>query len=158
MTNTDTVDVDYVRQVDSSLVQEIAYDVTGPTLYVNLNGLVYTYDGVPAPVFNEFANSDSVGSYYSTHIKGHFPAGGFFGYADDFDYNERAAAPVVAANPVIGRGGNRFTVRYKQAQTVYVDTQITVEAESFNQALAYVQNDLDGDEQVLSVVNEGPVD
>lgn len=62
------------QDVDSSSVQQIAYDEPSHTVAVKfLGGALYTYDGVGEQVYSGLMNSESVGRYLNTAIKGSYP-------------------------------------------------------------------------------------
>ena len=56
--------------VVSSNVVSVGYDAASKTLEVEFNGgAVYQYFGVPSSVHQGLLNADSVGSYFSAHVK-----------------------------------------------------------------------------------------
>lgn len=62
------------QDVDSSNVQQLAYDEPSMTLAVKFHGgTLYTYDGVGEQVFASLSNSESVGRYLNQAIKGSYP-------------------------------------------------------------------------------------
>lgn len=62
--------MEYVDLESSNLS---AARLEGNTLYVRFkNGAVYSYSGVPKEVFKELCNTDSVGKYFSLHIKNNY--------------------------------------------------------------------------------------
>ncbi|MFA6195439.1 MAG: KTSC domain-containing protein [Sulfurimonas sp.] len=57
--------------VESSNVKAVGYKKDSSTLQVEfINGGTYQYFGVPEGVFVELLNSDSVGGYLASDIKG----------------------------------------------------------------------------------------
>jgi hypothetical protein len=57
--------------VSSSNVETIAYDEDSSTLQIEFkNGSIYQYFDVPANVFAELRNADSIGKYLAANIKG----------------------------------------------------------------------------------------
>lgn len=60
-----------MHSVTSSNLNSIGWQ--DGTLYVNFSkGGNYKYNNVPESVFNEFKNSSSVGTYFHSHIRGHY--------------------------------------------------------------------------------------
>ena len=65
-----------LQPVDSSAIKAIGYDSASQTLYVQLGstGDTYTYDNVPANIYDDFLASKSKGHFYTQNVKGKFPA------------------------------------------------------------------------------------
>jgi hypothetical protein len=62
-----------MNPVESSQLQSAGYDENLQDLYIEFkNGTVYRYYDVPWTTFNQLVKSDSCGSYFAIHIKGHF--------------------------------------------------------------------------------------
>jgi len=60
-------------KVQSSNILEVGHDEDTNTLVVVFkNGSSYEYDNVPKAVYSEMINSDSVGKYYSSNIRGKY--------------------------------------------------------------------------------------
>lgn len=60
--------------VDSSNVESIGYDPDTRELHVRFvnTGRTYAYYNVDQWVFDEFAQSDSKGTYLNANVKGHY--------------------------------------------------------------------------------------
>lgn len=60
--------------VESSLIEKAGYDAATQTLVVKLvNGSdLYTYQGVPQAIYDEFLAAESKGNYFVKSIKGQF--------------------------------------------------------------------------------------
>jgi len=57
--------------VSSTAIRALGYD--GYTLTVEFNsGRVYDHPGVPEPVFHEFIDALSKGTYYNRYIRGRY--------------------------------------------------------------------------------------
>lgn len=56
----------------SSLVDRICYDKVNSYLLVQLNGTYYHYCRLPSFVYSEWINASSLGSYYSSRVKGNY--------------------------------------------------------------------------------------
>ena len=58
--------------VNSSAIHKVGYD--GHTLAVQFHtsDTVYTHPGVPYSVYAAFMQAESMGSYYSRHIRGRY--------------------------------------------------------------------------------------
>lgn len=57
--------------VSSSNIAEVGYDSQFATLEVQfVDGKVYQYFDVPSNVYDEMMASDSVGKYFSSHVRG----------------------------------------------------------------------------------------
>ena len=59
------------QQLESSNLKRCSYDIETETLRIQFNsGKVYTYDGVPASVYNGLLEASSPGQYFNSNIKG----------------------------------------------------------------------------------------
>jgi len=56
----------------SSFINRLCYDRKGEYLIVMLNATYYHYCEVPAEIVDEWRKADSMGSYYSVHVKRRF--------------------------------------------------------------------------------------
>jgi hypothetical protein len=58
--------------VNSSAIEGVGYD--GYTLSVKFHtgNTVYTHDGCPESLFEDFMNAPSMGEFYNQHIRGKF--------------------------------------------------------------------------------------
>lgn len=57
----------------SSNIGKVEFDEKD-TLYVTfLNGTRYSYSGVSERIYEEMIGADSVGSYFSSHVKNSYP-------------------------------------------------------------------------------------
>ena len=57
-------------RVSSSNLESVGYDPETSVLEVAfLNGGVYQYSGVPAPVYSGLMSASSHGSYFDAHVK-----------------------------------------------------------------------------------------
>lgn len=65
----------WMEDVDSSCFSEVGYAYKTETLYVRFkdSGSLYRYDEVPSYVYEELMDSDSLGGYYNSDIKGEYP-------------------------------------------------------------------------------------
>ena len=60
-------------KVSSSNIDEVEYDEQSQTMSVTFNnGSTYSLFNVPKGVYERLINSDSVGSYYASNIKGRY--------------------------------------------------------------------------------------
>lgn len=61
--------------IDSSMIEAAAYDKNSETLYLQFvnTGKVFAYKGVSEVTFQELLNSDSVGRFVRSEIKGLYP-------------------------------------------------------------------------------------
>lgn len=58
-------------ELESSNLRRCSYDIETETLQIQFHsGRVYTYEGVPASVFNGLLEASSAGQYFNTNIKG----------------------------------------------------------------------------------------
>lgn len=64
--------------VESSNIAAVGYDGSEQIIFIRFKGKekIYEHHGVPAKVFNELINAQSVGSYYARNIKKQYPSGG----------------------------------------------------------------------------------
>lgn len=61
-----------MKPVKSSQIREIGHDPVTNTLAVRFNtGSLYHYTGVDATKFSAFHATESIGSHFGKHIKGH---------------------------------------------------------------------------------------
>lgn len=59
------------QQLESSNLKRCAYDIETETLQIQFHsGKVYSYQGVPASVYNGLLEASSVGQYFNSNIKG----------------------------------------------------------------------------------------
>lgn len=61
---------------DSTCFSAVGYDSAGRVLFVQFreSGAIYSYDDVPALVYSDLMNAESMGGYYNGYIKGHYTA------------------------------------------------------------------------------------
>lgn len=61
---------------DSTCFSAVGYDSAGQVLFVQFreSGAIYSYDDVPALVYSDLMNAESMGGYYNGYIKGHYTA------------------------------------------------------------------------------------
>jgi hypothetical protein len=61
--------------VQSSLFEKISYDEGTHTLCATLreNHRTFIYEDVPQEIYDALLFSESLGRYFNTHIRGHFP-------------------------------------------------------------------------------------
>ncbi len=61
--------------VQSSALEQVSYDPDAQTLLATFrdSGRTYAYDGVPLEVYDGLLFSDSLGTYFNTHIRDRFP-------------------------------------------------------------------------------------
>ncbi|SDI20225.1 KTSC domain-containing protein [Mucilaginibacter sp. P25] len=61
--------------VQSSALSSVGYDPEARILELEFreNGGVWQYFGFPLSAYNKFINSDSLGHFFVTHIKGKYP-------------------------------------------------------------------------------------
>jgi hypothetical protein len=58
------------QQLESSNLKRCSYDIETETLQIQFHsGKVYTYDGVPASVYNGLLEASSPGQYFNANIK-----------------------------------------------------------------------------------------
>lgn len=63
-----------LKQVVSTSLSEIGYDVKLKALVVKFrHGGAYAYHGVPRSVYRALLAARSLGEYFSTHVRGHYP-------------------------------------------------------------------------------------
>jgi hypothetical protein len=59
------------QQLESSNLKRCMYDIETETLAIQFaSGKVYTYQGVPASIYNGLLEADSPGQYFNNNIKG----------------------------------------------------------------------------------------
>jgi hypothetical protein len=59
------------QELESSNLRRCSYDIETGTLQIQFNsGKVYTYNGVPASVYNGLLEASSAGQYFNKEIKG----------------------------------------------------------------------------------------
>lgn len=59
------------QSLSSSNLRRCSYDIETETLRVQFNsGKTYTYEGVPASVYNGLLEATSAGQYFNSNIKG----------------------------------------------------------------------------------------
>ena len=62
------------QRVQSSNILSIGYDVANMTLEVEFHGgRVYSYAPIPQSVYADLMRAESVGSYFSRHIRNAYP-------------------------------------------------------------------------------------
>lgn len=59
-----------VIPVNSSYVEQIAYDLLERNLVVTINANEYVYYNIPFHQFYKFVNAESKGWFYNTYVKG----------------------------------------------------------------------------------------
>ena len=61
------------QELSSSNLRRCAYDIETETLQIQFNsGRTYTYNGVPASVYNGLLEAPSAGQFFNSEIKGVF--------------------------------------------------------------------------------------
>lgn len=61
--------------VESTNIDGVHYDDQAAAFTVKFkNGGVYRYEGVSAPIYQEFMDAESKGKYLNSTIKGNFPS------------------------------------------------------------------------------------
>jgi KTSC domain len=60
--------------VQSSALERVSYDEVAHTLCATFRetGRTYIYQDVPQEIYDSLIFADSLGSYFNTHIRGHF--------------------------------------------------------------------------------------
>ena len=59
------------KALQSSNLRRCSYDIETETLQIQFNsGKTYTYEGVPASVYNGLLEASSAGQYFNSNIKG----------------------------------------------------------------------------------------
>lgn len=60
--------------IQSSALKSVRYDATARTLTATfrVSGRTYVYEDVPQEVYDALIFSDSMGTYFNTHIRDHF--------------------------------------------------------------------------------------
>jgi hypothetical protein len=62
-----------MKEVESSQIAKIGYDAESEELHIEFKkGGHYFYKSVPAEVYEEFSNAESIGSYFYRNIKGKY--------------------------------------------------------------------------------------
>lgn len=62
------------QTVRSSNLRSVGYDTSTATLEIEFNsGGVYQYSGVPTQVYDSLVRSESLGRYFSSHIRDVYP-------------------------------------------------------------------------------------
>lgn len=57
------------KQVDSSMIQSVAYDTSEQSLYVKFNnGRIYEYFSVPERVYIDLLNAESKGRFFRQEV------------------------------------------------------------------------------------------
>lgn len=61
--------------VESSLIEKAGYDAAAQTLVIKLvnSSEIYTYQGVPQAIYDQFLAAESKGAFFVESIKGKFP-------------------------------------------------------------------------------------
>ena len=63
----------WISTPESSSIAAFAYEAEDLMLYVRFkNGRTYRYSGVPASVFDAFADADSKGTFFNAQIQGRY--------------------------------------------------------------------------------------
>lgn len=63
-------DMTEIKNIESSVIQAIAYDSKASTLVVVLRtGVSYLYENVPREAFDAFRASESLGAFFAKHIR-----------------------------------------------------------------------------------------
>jgi hypothetical protein len=63
-----------LRRVESSSIAAIGFDAEVSTLHVRFHsGGTYRYFGVPASVHHAFVTADSIGRFFTDHIRDRYP-------------------------------------------------------------------------------------
>ena len=65
-----------LQDIDSTFIARIGYDADTQTLALQMHNCsdVFHYQNVPANIYEDFRNADSIGRYFVHHIKGQYPA------------------------------------------------------------------------------------
>jgi hypothetical protein len=63
------------RPVNSTALSSEAYDEASQTLELQFrdNGVVWQYYNIPKKVYRQFKKAESLGNFFVTRIKGHYP-------------------------------------------------------------------------------------
>jgi hypothetical protein len=66
------IDMPYVQ---SAAIQSVSYDEGAHALRTTFraSGRTYVYEDVPQEIYDALLFADSVGAYFNTHIRDHFP-------------------------------------------------------------------------------------
>ena len=61
--------------VQSSALEQISYDEAAQTLCATFreSGRTYIYQDVPQDIYDSLLFADSLGAYFNSHIRDHFP-------------------------------------------------------------------------------------
>ncbi|HET7085012.1 MAG TPA: KTSC domain-containing protein [Rhizomicrobium sp.] len=61
--------------VQSSAIERVSYDEDAHTLCATFRAShrTYVYEGVPVEIYDGLIFADSLGRYFNTHIRDHFP-------------------------------------------------------------------------------------
>ena len=61
--------------VQSSAIERVSYDEETHTLRATLRAShrTYVYEDVPQEIYDRLIFADSLGLFFNTHIRGHFP-------------------------------------------------------------------------------------
>ena len=63
-------DMTEIKNIESSVIQAIAYDPKASTLAIVLRaGVSYLYENVPREAFDAFKASESLGAFFAKHIR-----------------------------------------------------------------------------------------
>jgi hypothetical protein len=66
--------MDWIRTPESSSIAAFAYEAEDMTLFVRFKtGRTYRYAGVPASVYEDFADADSKGTFFNAQVQGRYP-------------------------------------------------------------------------------------
>ena len=66
--------LDWIGTPESSSIAAFAYEAEDLMLYVRFkNGRTYRYSGVPASVFDAFADAGSKGAFFNAEVQGSYP-------------------------------------------------------------------------------------
>lgn len=66
--------LDWISTPESSSIAAFAYEAEDRALYVRFkNGRTYRYSGVPASVFDAFADASSKGAFFNAEVQGNYP-------------------------------------------------------------------------------------
>jgi hypothetical protein len=137
---TQTVHYTEKAQPHSSAIDEIYYDDNTEQMFVKFKaGNIAGYRGVTRAVFNEFKNSNSVGKYYSSWIRGNYT-----GVSGDVDF--AAVTPAVAkADHTHKKPNQKFTV---EIQIIERHDFWAGDAET---AVAMAKKEFDGEDVTLTI-------
>jgi hypothetical protein len=108
----------------SSFITEAEYNSYFEHLILGLNGKRYDYCGVLSNTWASFIESDSLGSYYNSSIKGKYSCGG-----------ERADADPICLSTMIAVS-NTWTADIEYAKTHSDDKLETKQTDFYNECVA----------------------